>query len=102
MYPEEVGDERSVRIVCCAVRELDQEIEKSFLVRDRLRDRTAPECGLGEELRVELRYDAKIIVTTLKSTEKGLVLSAARRNDCAICEDDFVGLNVVASEAVAR
>jgi hypothetical protein len=101
LEPGEDGDEGGERVVVCARREVGYEVEVGFFVGERLVDCAAPEVVLLEESGVETGYDAEVVVAASEGPEKTRVAGAGRCYDGAVAEDDFVGLDVVAGEAIA-
>jgi hypothetical protein len=100
LNPKKIRNKRRMRIICSAVRELDQEVEVRFLVRYRLCDEATPEGGLRVKLGVELRYDTKVVGASFEGAKEGSVSSAACGDYCPVSENDFVGLDVVASKTI--
>lgn len=62
---------------------------------------SAPEGILLEDRGIEARYDAEVAAAAFERAEETRVARAGGGNDGAVAEDDFVGFDVVAGEAIA-
>jgi hypothetical protein len=56
---------------------------------------------LLEKSGVKTGYDAEVVVAAFESPKEARIAGAGRCYDGAVAEDDFVGLYVVAGEAIA-